>query len=105
MTDKWNGQGLPPVGEVCEFEYAPEVWCRGECIAHHLEGAVLEEKGRYYHCFADRVRPSNPKQNASGMRRSNLLILNTATGLEVKTKTGLALLNICMTSATAKSTS
>lgn len=19
MTDKWNGQGLPPVGEVCEF--------------------------------------------------------------------------------------
>lgn len=41
----WTGEGLPPVGTVCEFRVETDDWRSCEVIAHHGEYAVC-----WIHC-------------------------------------------------------
>lgn len=42
---EWNGEGLPPVGTVCEFRVDEDDWRQCEVIAHKEDSAVC-----WIHC-------------------------------------------------------
>jgi hypothetical protein len=71
MTDKWNGQGLPPVGEICEILWNG-VWVKAiikflgsNVVVFDLNG---EEESSYYttdnHC-----RPFRPLKSEAERKR------------------------------------
>ncbi|MGN8278316.1 hypothetical protein [Pseudomonas sp. SMN5] len=65
----WNGEGLPPVGTVCEFEaYAAgnPIWKECRVIAHDEGFAVINYKNNYSAYRAGKFRPiRTPEQIAA----------------------------------------
>ncbi|MFE1817037.1 hypothetical protein [Metapseudomonas otitidis] len=75
----WTGDGLPPVGVVCEFCTAPDKWHRVEVVAHldNENGSVsavfkyLDRKGWRACAFHGEFRPiRTPEQIAEEERKA-----------------------------------
>jgi hypothetical protein len=79
----WHGEGLPPVGTVCEFYADEDDWRRCEIVAHRNEMAVVWVNAS--HIFSSQggiLRPiRTPEQIAAEEReRARDFALNTMTG-------------------------
>ncbi|WP_458736988.1 hypothetical protein [Pseudomonas chlororaphis] len=73
-TTEWTGEGLPPVGTVCEFRVETDDWRQCEVIAHKDDYAVC-----WIHCnkilasSGHAVRPiRTPEQIAAEERQTEI---------------------------------
>lgn len=71
-TKAWTGEGLPPVGTVCEFEgfHAGEkVWKECRVIAHDSDQAIVNYMGNYFGLDQNEIRAiRTPEQIAEDER-------------------------------------
>lgn len=57
-TPSWSGEGLPPVGVVCEYMAADELWIECEVVAHRNNAAIVIDNG--YDCALVPARELRP---------------------------------------------
>ena len=54
----WSGEGLPPVGVVCEYMAADNLWIECEVVAHRNNAAIVIDNG--YDCALVPARELRP---------------------------------------------
>ena len=70
----WNGEGLPPVGTVCEWLSEQYGWLGGKVVGHDGTVTVVAHNDGYTGCHPHEIRPiRTPEQIAAEERKSHVL--------------------------------
>lgn len=67
---QWSGEGLPPVGTVCEWFSPVYGWLGGKVVGHDGTASVIVHNDGYTGCHPHEVRPTRTPEQIAADERS-----------------------------------
>lgn len=70
----WSGEGLPPIGTICEWFSYEYGWLGGKVVGHDNDVTIVRHNAGYEGCHSHRIRPiKTPEQLAAEKAREAAL--------------------------------